>query len=112
MTRISIIQSIIIIDLQNHVLAVSLEEAVPTTGLHSEAFIEWCRNISTFVHGIKVEAQFESDSTILVFKPPLPLWVYMKNHPAVTTIGPVKSSNILAAKVMTSKQEMEEGDFS
>ena len=88
--------------------AVRLEEATSTNDLNLDAFIEWCRSIPASVHEIKVEAQFESDSTIILVKTPLPLWVCLKDHPAVMTIGPVRSSNILAAGVNPSIQEVEE----
>lgn len=83
-------------DQRTMLFAIRLEETMSTNDLALEAFEEWFRNVPASVNHVtcKVEAQFESDSTILLVTVPLPFWACIKDHPAITTLGPVKSSNL------------------
>lgn len=87
--------------------SIRLEETFSAQDLVLEAFVEWCRSIPTSAQGVKVEAQFESDSTILILRAPLPLWTCLKDHPAIATLGPVTSSNILATPTIISNQTVD-----
>jgi len=84
-------------DQRTMLFAVRLHETMPTKDLAVEAFKEWFKNIPANVQDVvcKVEAQFLSDSTLLLVRVPMSVWSCMEGHPALMALGPVRSSNVL-----------------
>jgi hypothetical protein len=78
--------------------AIRLEENIRAEDLSTEYFVEWLRAIPTAVEEVKVEAGFKSDSTLLLVSLPLSLWPYLPQCPATFLLGPIRSSNLMAAR--------------
>jgi hypothetical protein len=76
--------------------AVRLEDNIRAEDLSPEYFVDWLRMIPTIAKEVKIEAGFECNSTLLLVSIPLWLNSYLSHRPAVISLGPVKSSNLLA----------------
>jgi hypothetical protein len=78
-------------------LAIRIEENVGPKDMDPEAFAEWFRTLPAPVEGVevKIEAAFACNSTLVMVSLPLSLWTYLPQHPAVTSLGTIKSSNLL-----------------
>jgi hypothetical protein len=79
-------------------LAIRLEENVEPKDMAPKDFTEWFRTLPAPVKGVevKVEAAFACNSTLVLVSLPLSLWTYLPQHPAVTSLGTIKSSNFLS----------------
>jgi hypothetical protein len=79
-------------------LAIRLEENVEPKDMAPKDFTEWFRALPAPVKGVevKVEAAFACNSTLVLISLPLSLWTYLPQHPAVTSLGTIKSSNFLS----------------
>jgi hypothetical protein len=73
--------------------AVRLNESFETGELSIDAFVEWLRTIPTLVEDVKIEAGFESFSSLLIMSLPIALSSYLPRNPAIFSLGPIKSSN-------------------
>jgi hypothetical protein len=56
-------------------------------------FVEWMRNLPFISKHMKVEAGFNSFSTLLIVTIPLSLSAYLPWDPAIISLGPVTTSN-------------------
>lgn len=81
-------------------IAVRLEESVETDDMSVDKFRKWLQDIPTATDKVNVSYEivglFRSDSTLLLVTIPLALWTCIRDHPAVVTLGPVRSSNLCA----------------
>jgi hypothetical protein len=79
-------------------LAIRLEENADPKDMAAKDFTEWFRTLPAPVKGVevKVEAAFACNSTLVLVSLPLSLWTYLPQHPAVTSLGTIKSSNFLS----------------
>jgi hypothetical protein len=84
--------------------AVRLEENIRAEDLSPEYFTDWLRMIPTIAREVRVEAGFECNSTLLLVSLPLCLKPYLPHHSAIISLGPVKSSNLLAESYL--REEM------
>lgn len=73
--------------------AVRLNESFETGELSIDAFVEWLRTIPTLVEAVKIEAGFESFSSLLIISLPIAFSSYMPRNPAIFSLGPIRSSN-------------------
>jgi hypothetical protein len=66
---------------------------------------EWIRNIPPEAKGVKIEAIYESFSTLVLISIPVTLWNLLSDNPAYSFVGFITSTN----KVLTFEQEDEAG---
>lgn len=58
-----------------------------------DLFIEWLRNIPTIAKEVKIEAGFDSFSTLLIVSLPLSIFAYLPHDPSIISLGPIISGN-------------------
>ena len=75
--------------------AVRLEDNFKPGHLTADLMLEWLRSLPIKVRNVKVEAGFSSFSTLLIVSLPISLASYFDPNPAVISLGPITSSNIL-----------------
>ncbi|KAL5313161.1 hypothetical protein ACEPPN_018894 [Leptodophora sp. 'Broadleaf-Isolate-01'] len=75
--------------------AVRLEENIRGEDLSIDFFSDWLRLIPAIAREVKVEAAFECNSTLVLVSLPLCLRSYLQNHPAVLSLGPINSTNMI-----------------
>ncbi|KAH7327414.1 hypothetical protein BKA65DRAFT_554973 [Rhexocercosporidium sp. MPI-PUGE-AT-0058] len=77
--------------------AVRLKESFQSNELSTEMLTEWLRTIPlTSVEEIKVEAGFQSFSSLVIVSVPIAMSAYFPAHPAVSCLGPVTSRNVFS----------------
>jgi hypothetical protein len=77
-----------------HVLiSVALEESQPDLDVKKTA--RWLESIPVLAKWAKVEAVFQSYSTLLVMSVPVPIWNMLPDHPACSFVGYVTSPNLV-----------------
>lgn len=76
-------------------LAIRLRDNFEVDQLSIDLFLEWLRNIPTIADQVKVEAGFHSFSFLLIVSIPIALSGYIPSDPAVVSLGPITSSNLL-----------------
>lgn len=74
-------------------LAIRFYEDLRLEDLSADSFLEWLRTMPLVAQQVRVEAGFESFSSLLVVSIPIALFAYLSNNPAVTYLGPITSSN-------------------
>lgn len=77
--------------------AVRLKDDFRVDRLSTDLFVEWLRNIPIVAKDIKVEAGFDSFSTLIIVSLPISLSAYLPLDPAITCLGPITSPNLIAA---------------
>jgi hypothetical protein len=77
-------------------ISIRLNESFQVGSLSTTYFRDWLLNIPTFAEEVKVEAGFNSFSSLLIVSIPLSLYDYLPPNPAIISLGPITSSNILA----------------
>jgi hypothetical protein len=82
-------------------LAIRLRDNFDATELSVDLFAEWLRIMPTIAAEVKVEAGFDSFSTLLIVSIPIGLLGYLPPDPAVISLGPITSSNILDSHCLT-----------
>jgi hypothetical protein len=73
--------------------AIRLRENFSASELTTELFTEWLRTIPTVAAAVKVEAGFESFSTLVIVSIPVYLSAYLPSDHAIISLGLVTSSN-------------------
>jgi len=77
-----------------HVLiSVALEDNQPDLDVKKTA--RWLENIPLLAKWAKIEAVFQSYSTLLVLSVPVPIWNMLPDHPACSFVGYVTSPNLV-----------------
>jgi hypothetical protein len=56
-------------------------------------FTDWMRSFPTIAHGMKVEAVFDSLSTLVLISLPMYIYAYLPQDPAILSLGPITSPN-------------------
>jgi len=74
--------------------AVRLRENLAHNEDVEHLFVDWFRNMPPIAEEIKVEAGFDSFSTLLIVSMPLSLSAYMPRDPAIMALGPINSGNL------------------
>jgi len=75
--------------------AVRIKETFQPSELSTDLFSEWLRIIPLLVEEVKVEAGFDSFSSILIVSLPISLSSYIPTNPAVMCLGPIRSRNMI-----------------
>ena len=73
-----------------------MNENFQAGGLSTTYFRDWLLDMPAFAKEVKVEADFKSFSSLLIVSIPLSLYDYLPPNPAIVSLGPITSSNILA----------------
>jgi hypothetical protein len=73
--------------------AIRLRDNFSAGELSTELFIEWLRTMPTIAAEVKVEAGFDSFSTLVIVSIPISLSAYLPSDPAIISLGPVTSAN-------------------
>jgi hypothetical protein len=68
-------------------------------------FTEWIRSLPTIAYEMKVEAVFDSLSTIMILSLPMSISAYLPRDPAIISLGPIMSPNRMLPK-STVRQEL------
>jgi hypothetical protein len=77
-----------------HVLiSVALEKSQPDLDVKKTA--RWLESIPLLAKWTKVEAVFQSYSTLLILSVPIPIWNMLPDHPACSFVGYVTSPNLI-----------------
>jgi hypothetical protein len=74
-------------------LAIRFNDDLRLEDLSTDLFIEWLRTIPVVAQQVRVEAGFDSFSSLLIVSIPISLFAYLPYNPAVTCLGPITSSN-------------------
>jgi hypothetical protein len=78
-------------------LAIRFVENFRADECATELLVEWLRSFPLVAEQVKIEAAFDSFSSLWVVSIPISLYAYLKHHPAVTCLGPITSSNNVIA---------------
>lgn len=76
-------------------LAIRLRDNIRLRELSIDLFTEWLRSIPIVAEQVRVEAGFESFSTLLIVSIPLSLSGYLPWNSSVVSLGPITSSNLM-----------------
>lgn len=83
--------------------AIRLKEDFNVGELSSDLFLEWLRNLPASVAEVKIEAGFNSFSSLLIVSVPVCISIYMPKDPAVISLGPITSLNQVLSRVPVPK---------
>src|SRR6202012_5683037 len=75
--------------------AVRLKETFQPSELSTDLFTEWLGMFPLVVEEVKVEAGFNSFSSLVIVSLPISLLSYMAEHPAIICLGPIRSKNLI-----------------
>jgi hypothetical protein len=73
--------------------AIRLKNNFSAAELSTDLFVEWLRTMPTIAAEVKVEAGFDSFSTLAIVSIPISFSGYLPSDPAVISLGPITSSN-------------------
>jgi hypothetical protein len=76
-------------------ISIRLNENFQVGDLSTTYFRDWLLDMPAFAEEVRVEAGFNSFSTLLIVSIPLSLYDYLPPNPAIVSLGPITSSNIL-----------------
>jgi hypothetical protein len=76
-------------------LAIRFNENLRLEDLSTDLFIEWLRTMPVVAQQVRVEAGFDSFSSLLIVSIPISLSAYLSYNPAVSCLGPITSSNLV-----------------
>jgi WD40 repeat protein len=76
--------------------AVRLQDTFRPEELCEDLFKEWLRLVPVLVEEVKVEAGFGSFSSLLIVSVPISLSIYLPRDPAVISLGPITTSNLIS----------------
>jgi hypothetical protein len=77
--------------------AIRLRDNIKADELSTDLFLEWLRHIPAIAEQVKVEAGFDSFSSLLIVSMPLSLSGYLPPDRAVISLGPISSSNLISS---------------
>jgi hypothetical protein len=83
------------LDAPRALFAVRFREDIRAEDLSIKLFQEWLRSIPAAAEEVRIEASFKCSSTLLLITAPLSMSSYIPQHPAIFTLGTVKSSIVL-----------------
>ncbi len=76
-------------------ISIRLEENLDTSDLSVDLLAQWLQMMPILAKNVRVEAGFASFSTLLIMSMPVAQWCYIDSHPAITTMGIIKSANLI-----------------
>jgi len=74
-------------------LAIRFNDDLRLDDSSADLFLEWLRTMPLIAQQVRVEAGFESFSSLLIVSIPISLYAYLSYDPAVICLGPITSSN-------------------
>ncbi|KAE9376522.1 hypothetical protein N431DRAFT_367619, partial [Stipitochalara longipes BDJ] len=74
-------------------ISIRLNENFQVGDLSTDYFRDWLLDMPTFAEEVRVEAGFNSFSSLLIVSIPLSLYDYLPPNPAIISLGPITSSN-------------------
>ncbi len=77
-------------------ISIRLHKNFQVGDLSTAYFRDWLLDMPTFAEEVRVEAGFNSFSSLLIVSIPLSLYNYLPPNPAMISLGPITSANILA----------------
>jgi hypothetical protein len=77
-------------------LAIRFNENLRLEDLSTDLFIEWLRTMPVVAQQVRVEAGFDSFSSLLIVSIPISLSAYLSYNPAISCLGPITSRNLVA----------------
>ena len=77
------------------IISVALEEGQPD--LDAKKTARWLENIPLLAKWAKVEAVYQSYSTLLILSVPVPIWNLVPDHPACSFVGYATSPNLVTS---------------
>jgi hypothetical protein len=89
--------------------AVRLKDTLRASELSEDLFKEWLRTIPAVVEEVKVEAGFDSFSSLLIVSLPIAMSLYIPRDPAIICLGPVTSFNQVSHPTTTGDPKLEMG---
>ncbi len=88
--------------------AIRLNESFQPNELSAELLSEWFRMIPLVgVEEVKIEAGFNSFSSVIMVSLPIALYAYIPTDPAIICLGPVTSKNLILQKNQPRQGEIE-----
>jgi hypothetical protein len=78
--------------------AVRLKDDLKPKQLRIDLFVEWLRSIPAIAEEVKVEAGFDSFSSLIILSIPLALSTFLPSSRAIVSLGPITSSNQLLSQ--------------
>ena len=85
-------------------LTIRLKESLAASEVSADLLADWMRMMPVLAENVKVEAGFASLSTLLIISLPVAIWCYVPDHPALSVIGVIKSTNFLPRSPVLSAQ--------
>jgi roadblock/LC7 domain-containing protein len=79
--------------------AIRLKDTFRPDELSEDLFKEWLRIVPALVEEVKVEAGFGSFSSLLIVSVPISLSLYIPFDPAVISLGPITTSNLISSSI-------------
>jgi hypothetical protein len=76
-------------------LAIRFNDDLRLEDLSTDLFIDWLRTMPVVAQQVRVEAGFDSFSSLLIVSIPISLSAYLSYNPAVSCLGPITSSNLV-----------------
>ncbi|KAL5315687.1 hypothetical protein ACEPPN_016557 [Leptodophora sp. 'Broadleaf-Isolate-01'] len=73
--------------------AIRLKEDLKVGQLSHDLFMEWLRRVPVVAEEVKIEAGFDSFSSLLILSIPISLMAYLPSNSALISLGPITSSN-------------------
>ena len=89
-------------------ITIRLKETVAICEASSTLLADWVKMMPLLADHVKVEAGFRSFSTLLILSLTIPLWCYLEEHPAISLIGIIRSSNLVSRRPMRAESHCTE----
>lgn len=75
--------------------AIRLNDTLRPDQLRTDLFVEWLRSMPTIAEEVKVEAGFDSFSSLIILSIPIALSTFLPENRAIVSLGPITSLNIV-----------------
>jgi hypothetical protein len=77
--------------------AIRLKDTFRPSELAEDLFKEWLRMVPALIEEVTVEASFGSFSSLLIISVPISLSIYIPRDPAVISLGPITTCNLISS---------------
>jgi hypothetical protein len=78
-------------------LAIRFYENFQADECDTALLVEWLKSFPLVAEQVNIEAAFDSFSSLWIVSIPLSIYAYLKDHPAITCLGPITSRNKVVA---------------
>lgn len=73
--------------------AIRLNDTLRPDQLRTDLFVEWLRSVPAVAEEVKVEAGFDSFSSLIILSIPISLSTFLPDNRAIVSLGPITSLN-------------------